>query len=96
MKSASLIILFNTVLVAAPGCIDNSWHLARLFDTKTYHVVTHPVGRHETYCQCPCTHLSADRGICFECRHAGPITRSAAYNRTSYEWLKTLKLFSYD
>jgi hypothetical protein len=86
--------MMSTCLIAAPGCIDNSWHVKRLFDTKTYHLVTHRVGRYDTYCQCPCTKVSADRGICFQCGHAGPITRSSAYNRTSSAWLKTLKLFA--
>lgn len=71
MKQAFFIsfIFFGSSLFASPGCLDNSWHMARSFDTKSYHPVAYQVGTYQTYCQCPCRKLSLNRGQCFECGH---------------------------
>lgn len=55
--------------LASPGCMDNSWHMTRPFDAKEYHIVTHQVGKHKTFCPCPCRKLSLNRGECLECGH---------------------------
>jgi hypothetical protein len=59
----------NLSCLGSPGCMDNSWHLARPFDTKEYHIVTRNVGRSKTYCPCSCRKLSLIRGECLECGH---------------------------
>ncbi|MDR3551377.1 MAG: hypothetical protein P4L31_08240 [Candidatus Babeliales bacterium] len=65
----SLIAIMILTLCPAPlmraetGCIDNSWHLARAYDPKTYHLVSN--------CTCPCSRYSQseDRGRCSKCKH---------------------------
>ncbi len=68
-----IIVFFITLLSVStypsPGCMDNSWHLARPFDTKEYHMVTRDVGKSKTYCPCSCRKLSLSRGQCLECGH---------------------------
>ena len=65
-----LMSLFSYITtLASPGCMDNSWHLARPFDTKEYHIVTRDVGKNKTYCPCQCRKLSLSRGQCLECGH---------------------------
>lgn len=91
-----LLLRTSHLLYAAPGCMDNSWHMSHPFDTKSYHIVAHPIGTNQTFCQCPCRSISADRGICFECGHAGPFNRGSSYTRTGYEWVKQFKLISYN
>lgn len=56
-------------IFASPGCMDDSWHMTRPFDSKEYHIVTHKVGKDETCCQCPCRKLSLARGECLACGH---------------------------
>lgn len=68
-KLLVLISIMAPCLHASPGCLDNSWHLERMFDTKEYHVVSRKVGKSETYCPCPCRKLSLIRGQCLECGH---------------------------
>ncbi len=53
----------------SPGCMDNSWHLARRFDNKEYHIVSRKVGKDETFCPCECRKLSLIRGQCLDCGH---------------------------
>lgn len=62
-------LLFPALALASAGCMDNSWHLAKPFDSKEYHIVSHKIGNHESHCQCPCTKMSFDRGKCLECGH---------------------------
>lgn len=64
-----MVLIITQSAFGAPGCMDSSWHVQRLFDTKEYHIVTHQVGNHETFCPCPCKKVSLDRGECFECKH---------------------------
>jgi len=55
--------LLYGILSAAPGCLDNSWHLTQMFDHKEYHYVD---------CNCPCEKryaISAHRGQCSKCGH---------------------------
>lgn len=57
------LIVFVSLVQAEPGCMDNSWHLQRPFDSKDYHYVQ---------CFCPCTKrhkILADRGKCTQCGH---------------------------
>jgi hypothetical protein len=61
--------LIAQVCAGSPGCMDNSWHLERPFDTKEYHIVTRHIGKNQTYCPCPCRKLSLIRGQCLECGH---------------------------
>lgn len=57
----SLVLLITmTQIFSSPGCMDNSWHLARPFDNKEYHYVQ---------CNCPCRKLNIARGECTECGH---------------------------
>ena len=45
------------------GCMDNSWHLKKAYDYKTYHYV---------YCSCPCEkeyEQLSNRGQCWKCHH---------------------------
>lgn len=55
-----LCILATLKSLACPGCMDNSWHLARPFDTKEYHPVE---------CNCECRKLNIARGECLDCGH---------------------------
>ena len=64
-----IMILFTQLVSASPGCMDNSWHLARPFDNKEYHIVSHKIGKDEFCCQCSCRKLSLSRGQCLECGH---------------------------
>ena len=45
------------------GCIDNSWHLAKAYDAKEYHLVPN--------CTCDCSRHEQfeDRGQCSKCKH---------------------------
>jgi hypothetical protein len=44
-----------------PGCMDNSYHLTRACDDKSYHYVA---------CNCPCVkQLPAVRNMCIKCGH---------------------------
>jgi len=51
-----------SLMQAETGCIDNSWHLAKAYDAKEYHLVS---------CNCPCSRYfrSEDRGRCEKCGH---------------------------
>ena len=52
----------NLSLNGQLGCIDNSYHLKKRFDTKQYHYVA---------CSCPCeqyAHVS-NRNKCLKCGH---------------------------
>jgi hypothetical protein len=57
-----LITVGGMPLIAAVGCMDNSYHLKHTVDHKTYHYVQ---------CNCDCAHHtnSTDRGICSQCGH---------------------------
>lgn len=60
---ACVIALISISLRGAPGCMDNSQHLAEKFDNKEYHYVQ---------CNCPCQklyELLADRAQCAKCFH---------------------------
>jgi hypothetical protein len=72
IKAALLFFCMN--ICASPGCIDSSWHMEKPFDTKEYHIVTRKVGKHETFCPCPCRKLSLDRGQCLTCGHRHVMT----------------------
>lgn len=61
--------LHAAALCAAPGCLDNSWHMAKPFDNKQYHIVSNDYGNDQECCQCPCKKVSSDRGYCIECGH---------------------------
>lgn len=53
---------YMNMLIAAPECMDNSYHLTQV-DHKEYHVVQ---------CNCPCEKrytILAQRGICCKCGH---------------------------
>ena len=65
----SLFIFWPALLSASFGCLDSSWHTQKFFDTKEYHIVTRKVGNHETFCPCPCSKLSLNRGECTQCHH---------------------------
>jgi hypothetical protein len=56
-------------IFAARGCLEKSWHMAKPFDNKEYHVVSRNYGGSTTYCQCPCRRISHDRGYCYDCGH---------------------------
>lgn len=60
----ALLVIFYPVslLKAEIGCIDNSWHLAKAYDAKDYHLV-------QCNCQCSKHPQSADRGQCQKCKH---------------------------
>jgi hypothetical protein len=65
MKSLyiKLLILSTIKSFAAPGCIDNSYHLTQLFDYKNYHYVA---------CNCPCQKqykIISKRAQCQKCHH---------------------------
>lgn len=60
MKLIASFILLGNQSFGSIGCMDNSWHLSRLFDSKEYHYVK---------CNCPCRKLSLARGECTECGH---------------------------
>lgn len=70
MKRLSLAFLvcsihFLQFIVAAPGCMDNSYHADEcgpLYDYKNYHPV-------ECNCQCDRYAHLLDRGMCRHCRH---------------------------
>ncbi len=58
-----LIIVSAVNLTAAPGCIDNSYHLTKLFDYKNYHYVS---------CNCPCQKqykITSKQAQCQKCHH---------------------------
>ncbi len=60
----ALFLISLQSLIAAPGCMDNSYHVDRCagYDYKNYHQVT---------CLCPCErypHLF-ERGTCRKCWH---------------------------
>lgn len=59
-KVLSLLCFFQHTFCSI-GCMDNSWHLTRPFDSKEYHYVK---------CNCPCRKLNLARGECTECGHA--------------------------
>lgn len=62
-KSIYGIALIAIQLWATPGCLDNSYHLTKLFDYKNYHY---------TSCNCPCEKqykILANRGQCSKCLH---------------------------
>src|ERR1700722_11180604 len=55
--------LASTHIKARVGCLDNSWHLEKTVDDKSYHYVE---------CNCPCEKRYvqlANRGRCTKCRH---------------------------
>lgn len=62
----SLLLVGAVPALAKPGCMDNSWHLKRKFDDKTYHYVE---------CNCPCDSWRAKgfyaplKHKCLECGH---------------------------
>ena len=72
-KKIAFTVLISTLIIntiqASPGCMDNSWHMTRPFDAKEYHIVTRELGKHKTFCPCPCRKLSLNRGECLECGH---------------------------
>jgi hypothetical protein len=63
-----VILFFTTIAHAAPGCRDNSWHLARPFDNKEDHLVANDCCGHTMHCQCPCKKLNY-KGYCNDCGH---------------------------
>lgn len=50
----------SPLLHAKIGCMDNSWHLQKKYDSKEYHYVA---------CDCPCTDTIANRNQCPCCDH---------------------------
>ncbi len=59
----ALVILSTIKLTAAPGCIDNSCHLTKLYDYKDYHQVA---------CNCPCQKqykIMSKKAQCQKCLH---------------------------
>lgn len=70
IKKFIFFLVYTMVMHAAPGCMDNSWHMCKPFDNKNYHLVSrHYSSRHATHCQCSCRHISLDRGYCTDCGH---------------------------
>ena len=69
MRNSLYLLITILTLCPAPlmraetGCIDNSWHLAKAYDAKEYHLVRN--------CTCPCSRYSQsdDRGKCSKCKH---------------------------
>lgn len=62
MKKLILFAYVN-MLIAAPECMDNSYHLTRRIDHRDYHYVS---------CNCPCQKrykILDQRGICTQCGH---------------------------
>lgn len=62
-RSIYIACLVMGQLFGAPGCMDNSYHLTKMFDYKGYHYVP---------CNCPCEKqykILADRGKCSKCQH---------------------------
>ena len=59
----SIVLSFFSVdqINTAPGCQDNSWHLKKKYDAKTYHYV-------QCNCQCHKWPQAAD-GTCTKCGH---------------------------
>ena len=57
-----LLFLVSQPTAASIGCMDNSWHLKKSPDYKTYHYVS---------CNCPCERytLLENRGKCPRCGH---------------------------
>lgn len=62
-------LCYGALTCAAPGCIDNSWHMSKPFDNKEYHIVSSQFGAENSHCQCSCRKVSHDRGYCYECGH---------------------------
>lgn len=66
MNIKSVVFIVSTLsmplLRAEVGCMDNSHHMKKTVDYKTYHYV---------HCNCDCKHhqKSSDRGICSKCGH---------------------------
>lgn len=58
-----VVMFVSTSSYAAPGCLDNSYHLKQKNDPGTWHPVA---------CSCPCGspgyHILAN-GMCINCRH---------------------------
>lgn len=60
--------IVSPFIIAAPDCLDNSWHMQKRGDLKDYHSVQ---------CNCPCGiftssnnyRILADRNMCFKCKH---------------------------
>ena len=69
MKKALFLLFFTGISYAAPGCMDNSYHLTKPCDPKTYHLVINNDGNESYPCTCPCKHISLSRGTCLECGH---------------------------
>ncbi len=56
-----MLITNNIIVNGAIDCMDNSYHLAKKCDNKSYHYVP---------CNCPCKkQLSAVRNKCISCGH---------------------------
>ncbi len=76
-KSIYITCLFMSQLFGAPGCMDNSYHLTKMFDYKAYHYVS---------CNCPCQKqykILADRGQCTKCQHYRDPKYSAIFVNTT-------------
>ena len=58
----TLLFMASQPIFASIGCMDNSWHLKKSPDYKTYHYVK---------CNCPCERytLMENRGKCLRCGH---------------------------
>jgi len=61
-KTMFILLLSSTISIANQHCLDNSWHVKKQYDYKTYHKV-------DCNCQCHLYKKSLDRGICWRCRH---------------------------
>lgn len=54
--------IISNKLFGAVGCMDNSWHLQKKYDTKSFHYVQ---------CNCPCYQHKTLKtaGLCLQCQH---------------------------
>jgi hypothetical protein len=58
-----ILFVYAHILIAAPECMDNSYHLTQPIDHRDYHHVA---------CNCPCEKqykILDQRGICTKCGH---------------------------
>lgn len=82
-----IITLLSTSIYAAPGCMDNSYHLTQKFDNKEYHYVQ---------CNCPCEKeykIMPARAQCAKCLHCR-VPKSMIF--VSYQYEVPYSALSYD
>jgi hypothetical protein len=67
--SLLMAVLFIASLFGAPGCMENSYHLAQFCDPKAEYLVIRKYGSITSHCPCPCKKILAERGCCYDCGH---------------------------